>query len=40
VRVGALDGVVGALAADGRIELLLDDGTTQLVASGELELER
>jgi BirA family biotin operon repressor/biotin-[acetyl-CoA-carboxylase] ligase len=40
VRVGALNGVVGALAADGRIELLLDDGTTQLVASGELELER
>lgn len=39
VRVGARQGAVGALAPDGSIELALDDGTTQLVASGELELE-
>jgi BirA family biotin operon repressor/biotin-[acetyl-CoA-carboxylase] ligase len=37
---GTQEGVVGAFAPDGRIELALDDGTTQLVASGELELER
>ncbi len=38
-RAGAQDGIVGTFAPDGRIELALDDGTTQLVASGELELE-
>lgn len=38
VRSGARAGVVGALAPDGRIELVLDDGATELLASGELEL--
>jgi BirA family biotin operon repressor/biotin-[acetyl-CoA-carboxylase] ligase len=37
-RSGAVEGLVGTLAADGRIVLELDDGSTRLVGSGELEL--
>lgn len=37
-RSGSVEGLVGALAADGRIALVLDDGSTQLVGSGELDL--
>ncbi|MGL6278849.1 MAG: biotin--[acetyl-CoA-carboxylase] ligase [Gaiella sp.] len=37
-RAEGVEGVVGRLADDGRIELLLDDGTARLARSGELEL--
>jgi BirA family biotin operon repressor/biotin-[acetyl-CoA-carboxylase] ligase len=38
VRTAAGDGTAGALAPDGRITVIRDDGAIELVASGELEL--
>ena len=38
VRVEGRAGTAGAIASDGRLTVLLDDGRTTLVGSGEVEL--